>query len=380
MLIDIDLLALVEKDGFQLVHYSNSRGRQYNGSCPFCSGHDRFRVQPHYGSYGWFACSQCDRKGSAVDYLILKRGYTRYEALAEVGWRPNDGRPLQVHVPVYALDERPRWNEPAQQWQEGASNFCSLCRRILWSQQGQAALAYLLGRGLTEKTIKAASIGYHPREAYGSAREWGKVVKLYQGIVIPWFFRRKIWRLTIRDERVASGEGRYKQIAGGSNGLYLADSLTLKRPAVVMTEGEFDALSVAQTCGDMVAVVATGTTQGSHTPRWVSMLACQQRVLVAFDAEEKGRVAAQWWLKRLANARRLRPLWEDANQMLQDGMNLRMWIARGLQTSDDLLSFCIMCGNEVAYYDEQGYAYCELHANRATSERTPLPETSYRIV
>ena len=50
-------------------------------------------------------------------------------------------------------------------------------------------------------------------------------------------------------------------------------------------EGEFDALSVVQECGDLVAVVASGTTKGSHTPRWVSLLAQQERVLVAFDAE-----------------------------------------------------------------------------------------------
>jgi hypothetical protein len=120
--------------------------------------------------------------------------------------------------------------------------------------------------------------------------------------------------------------------------LYLAQSLQLKRSAVVLTEGEFDALSLAQECGDLVAVVATGTTKGSHTPRWISLLAQQERVLVAFDAErDKGDADAQWWTRRLANAERLRPLWNDANQMLQDGVNLREWISAALKKTAALI-------------------------------------------
>jgi Toprim-like len=164
-------------------------------------------------------------------------------------------------------------------------------------------------------------------EAY---RIWGRTARLAQGIVIPWLLEGGIWRLTIRDERISEGQGRYLQVSGGSNGLYLTQSLTLGRAAVVLVEGEFDALSIVQACGDLVTVVATGTTQGGHTPRWVSLLAQQTRVLVAFDAQDTGDTAAQWWLARLENAQRLRPLWKDANQMLQDGANLREWIAAAL--------------------------------------------------
>ena len=42
---------------------------------------------------------------------------------------------------------------------------------------------------------------------------------------------------------------------------------------------------------------------------------------MAFDAErDKGDADAEWWIQRLGNAQRLRPLWSDANQMLQDGV------------------------------------------------------------
>jgi hypothetical protein len=114
-------------------------------------------------------------------------------------------------------------------------------------------------------------------------------------------------------------------------GRRLAESLWLKRQAVVLVEGEFDALSIAQECGDLVAVVATDTPKGSRTPRWISLLARQEQGLVAFDAEHgKGDADAGWWMERLGNAERLRPLWKDANQMLRDGVDMRAWINSAL--------------------------------------------------
>lgn len=371
---EMDLLALAEQDGFRTVRKSMSRGGQFNGPCPFCGGTDRFRIQPNHGTYGWFACNQCGKKGNTVDYLMEKRGYSKRDALQAVGWVPKDGSPLQPQIPHSALEERPQWNEPPERWQEGAIGFYQDAQRMLWSKRGEVALRYLRRRGLKDDTIRKAVLGYNPREHYGTARDWGRPVFLNKGIVIPWFAGGKVWRLTIRDEQVQEGGGRYKQVAGGSNGLYLADSLKLKRSIVVMTEGELDALSIAQECGDQVAVVATGTTQGSHTPQWVGLLARQERVLIAFDAEESGEKAVQWWQERLKNARRLRPWWKDANQMLQDGADLRSWL--GLE-EEELV--CRICGAEVEYYSDQGKAFCEIHwqeqfSCKQVSEQTEVTE------
>ena len=325
-----DLLAEITQDT-RLIRTSSSRGGQYNGPCPWCGGTDRFRVQPHYGAYGFFACNQCRRSGTAIDYLMLMRGCSKQRALATVGWEPQDGRRLTESIPHSARQSRPGWEEPPEQWQRAATAFYQVCQRALWSDVGSRALDYLRRRGLSDETIRRAALGYHPGPFRAPANQWGRTTWLAQGIVIPWLIEGGIWRLTIRDDRVTEGNRRYLQVSGGSNGLYLTQSLLLKRQAVVLLEGEFDALSVAQECGDLVAVVATGTTKGSHTPRWVSLLAQQEQVLVAFDAErDKGDVDAEWWTRRLGNAQRLRPLWSDANQMLQDGVNLREWVSTDL--------------------------------------------------
>ena len=351
-----DLLTLVKQDGFTIAWSSNSRGGQYNGPCLWCGGTDRLRVQPNYEKYGWFICNQCGRKGSAINYLMLKRGMSIEDARSIVGWTPEDAKQSYGTIPGHALGERPNWDAPPVCWQETAKAFVQYCQDVLWSEQGKHALAYLRRRGLKDRIIQEAQLGYYPRRITGSANAWGRPVKLRQGIVLPWFLAGSIWRITIRDEHVAEGNGRYKQIAGGSNGLYLADTLAEKQPLVVVTEGEIDALSILQECGEYTAVVATGTTQGSHIARWVSLLARQEHVLIAFDAEEKGDTAARWWLDRLSNARRLSPLWKDANQMLQDGANLRQWLAQGYPIPSPL---CSICGNDVEQYSIQGIAYCE---------------------
>ncbi|HCI82807.1 MAG TPA: hypothetical protein DHW02_24310 [Ktedonobacter sp.] len=162
---DTNLLTLVEQDGFQPTRRpSTSRGGQYNGPCPWCGGDDRFRVQPNYGTYGWFACTQCGRKGNTIDYLMLKRNYSKREALAAVGWMPKEQQTDTTlsPVPATAYQERPQWNAPPQQWQDGARNFARECQRILWSEQGCHALAYLRSRGLSDDITKAAMLGYHP--------------------------------------------------------------------------------------------------------------------------------------------------------------------------------------------------------------------------
>src|SRR6266704_4378691 len=106
-----DFLAEVEKDT-PVKYVSTSRGGQYHGPCPWCGGTDRFRLQPSYGTYGWFAGNQCGRKGSAVDYLIGKRGYSKGKALATLGWKPHpsDDDPYLVPeglIPKQALEDRP---------------------------------------------------------------------------------------------------------------------------------------------------------------------------------------------------------------------------------------------------------------------------------
>jgi hypothetical protein len=106
---------------------------------------------------------------------------------------------------------------------------------------------------------------------------------------------------------------------------------------VILVEGEIDALTIAQACGQEIAAVATGSTAGGRRNEWVARLALAPIVLVAFDADladqsgnpGAGDRAAAWWLNTLPNALRWRPLAHDVNS-LPDLDVVRCWVQHGL--------------------------------------------------
>ena len=139
-----------------------------------------------------------------------------------------------------------------------------------------------------------------------------------------------------RLRRLRRGETKYIGPAGFANALYNAGSVRLERP-VVLVEGEIDALTIVQACGEQIAAVATGSTCGARRGAWVAKLALAPLVLVAFDADKPGAdgspgagdSAAAWWLNALPNALRWRPLLHDVNS-LPDPEDVRSWVLRGL--------------------------------------------------
>jgi hypothetical protein len=196
----------------------------------------------------------------------------------------------------------------------------------------------LHSRGLRDETIKGAHLGYNGTDRRELGKPWGldRAVWLPRGIVIPWEVEGKLWALSIRRP---AGEPKYLTVAGSANALYGADELQ-PRGAAVLVEGVFDALSVRQAAGDLVAAVACGT-GGARHPMWIARLALCSVVLVAFDADDAGEKAAQWWLSVLRNAKRWRPYFDDPAALAAAGMDLRFWVALGL--GDKCSSPCAAC-------------------------------------
>jgi hypothetical protein len=108
----------------------------------------------------------------------------------------------------------------------------------------------------------------------GKARHLGlppdqKKIWLPPGIVFPWLIGSELWRISIRRIGHTIGkEQRYVVVSGSGNTLYGLDMLQPNAPAM-MVEGVLDALSVVQEAGDLLAVVATGSTTGRRLLRWV---------------------------------------------------------------------------------------------------------------
>lgn len=328
----MNLVDLIGRDT-TLRKVASTHGGEYAGPCPWCSGRDRFRVWP-YADRPRYWCRQCNRNGDAIQYL---KDYDRLsfpEACAHIG-RPLDMQPRSQ--PKQSPKLPPLATPPSDTWQARARAFIERCEEILWTPEGAQALDYLHRRGLLDDTIQAARLGYFPTERWEHPEAWGlapehKKIHLLQGIVFPWHVGSELWRVVFRrdDDNIPKDE-RYKPIAGGGNTLYQVDTLRPNTPAMIV-EGVLDALAVLQEAGDLIAVVAAGTTSG-RLERWIGRLDLASTVLIALDADHAGDTASDWWLKSLGpQARRWRPFWDDPAAMLQDGADLRTWVREGLGT------------------------------------------------
>jgi hypothetical protein len=323
----VDLLSVIGSSvPLKRVTRNGRNGPEYAGPCPFCKdGDDRFRVWPeHSKGRGRFWCRVCGRSGDAIDYLQGVDGLSYPEAVKALGGdvasRPTAHRQIVPRPPE-------RLAPPDEKWQSAARTFVEEARSRLWTDKGTKGLTYLHERGFDDETIRAAGLGYNDRYQRQLRSDWGLEpssdgkthVWLSGGIVIPWEIGDDLWKVNIRLISAGKTNGRSTQ----------------KSRPVVLAEGELDALTITQFAGDLVVAVATGSTSGARRPKWIARLAVPPRVLVAFDAEDKGDEASTYWLDVLPNAKRWRPYWKDANAMAQDGADVRGWIAAGLGVNID---------------------------------------------
>jgi hypothetical protein len=339
---------LLERDGVTLRKVSTRDGGEWQGGpCPFCGEGgrhkpDRFHAWPAAATPR-FWCRQCERKGDAIAYVRERRNLSYAEALDFLGLADNgNGGSAASSEPAAERILRPAYDPaypPSEEWQYRAILFCQETENHLWQPEGARALAWLRNdRGLTDDTIRAASLGYNPADFYEDRAAWAlppeeddqgrpKRVWLPRGVVIPWGVAGNLWRVNIRRP---VGDPKYIGPAGWHDALYRADTLVPGAPAVLV-EGELDALTVAQHAGDLVAAVATGSTAGARRARWLAPLARCGRVLVAFDGDDPGEAAARYWLNVLTGARRWRAYYgKDANGQAMAGGDLRGWVSAGL--------------------------------------------------
>jgi hypothetical protein len=306
---------------------------EYAGSCPSCHGTDRFRVKLTNDRWR-FMCRNCwdpqeihktgkraGQKrgfGDEIDYLRHFRKMSFQVAQAFIGGQET----IVSNTPAAAVK---RYMTDA--WQKETYKAMQEHIDRLWSPDDTLALDYARSRGLTDETITQFQFGYAledgiPRLMIPSIND-GRYVCIYR-----------------RDLRPDVPKGERWKIAPGSttNELYLANFLPLRSVPVVLCEDAFSALSVYQECGDLVTVVATGSANCCQTMENLSSLISAPLVLVALDADASGDKESLYWLNRLKNARRLRPLLKDINDMLMDSLDIRQWIEEAIHPPEQIVT------------------------------------------
>lgn len=304
--------------------------------CPFHE--DRtpsFAVGPERRS---FKCFGCGKSGDLYTWLQLRHNMSFPEAKSEaariagiapgapVGQNGPDPRPAARSLP----ESRPE--PPSERWQAAAWEFVAYSQDQLWAKPEGKAIArpYLHERGLTDKTIDYAGLGWCPGRK-GQPALWGLDVPrliLARGIVIPLFYGLDLWGVKTRcfQGRGPSREGKYRHVTGGGDSWPYGTDSCKGREALLLTEGEFDQLLAWQEAGDLLDVLA----MKSLRREWLSLLLPYPRILAAYDRDRAGAAFGRALTETTARVHLVQvPLEQDKADLTkfhQAGGDLRLWL------------------------------------------------------
>lgn len=325
-------------------------GDVQRGKCPRCEANREPFIIYSDGEVEAFSCHGCGWTGDAIDFFREELDISFPDACAMAGV-PDRAERKGAGKRAGPAARKPRDKRgkvvgiPPQAWQEKAYAFAHDCERVLWSDEGARALAWLRARGFTDQAIRVASLGYNPRYRRAEPGAWGldpskhpKGVHLAPGIIFPHCGELKpgeaaIWKINVRRIDDHPSYPKYQAVTGSKNdALYNCDAVKPGEagPAdvVVLVEGELNALSLMQ---EHILCVGTGSARSAQRLKWVSRLQAVGLVLVALDADKGGEDGAEWWLNRLRNSIRWKATYGDQNDMLKAGDSLRDWVKRGIK-------------------------------------------------
>lgn len=285
------------------------RGRRLWWSCPFHADQN-----PSFTVYeGRWRCYGCDATGDAAALVMRLRSCTFSEA---VRWLADFTAGGAAPLPKRAAPTKPA-SGPEGMTAVEADRLVAAASDRLWSRAGAAALDDLRRRGLDDETIRAARLGFDPR-----VQAMTRDGRPYQagGIVIPWWepHRDRVTRIKVRQRE--GRQPKYAEVYRDRPCLYVASPVLTGRP-VIVTEGELDALLVAQQTGHLsCGVVTTGSASARPDRATVARLISAAPWIIATDADQAGDQAAAAWMELApGRARRHRPPgpgkdWGDAHE------------------------------------------------------------------
>jgi 5S rRNA maturation endonuclease (ribonuclease M5) len=297
-------------------------GNEYHMPCFLCGGKDRF-VLFHDGKW-W--CRQCQKSGDAIALLMQRDGMTYTDACARLGETPKEKATTTPPRPTLRVSQPKEQSHNVQAWRETAQRMWERAHDCLYADQHLSVIQYLKKRGFDARILTHAGLAYVPK-SFNAV--WGGLpVYPQNGILIKWYEGRDTlpYKLNIRVENPTPGKPRYQAVSGSMNGIF--ESWRIRpQTTVVLCEGEFDALSVTQGTDYKALGVATGSTMSGRLPFYIARLALARRVFVAFDQDDAGEKASEYWLSVLPNAIRLIPTAHDCNEMLQNKHDFMNWLS-----------------------------------------------------
>jgi DNA primase len=287
------------------------RGSNYIGLCPFHQEKTpSFNVNPEIGI---FKCFGCGAGGNSFQFLMRVENLTFPEAVRLLADKA--GIPLpEDDTPAESSE-----NESIYNALRFAARF--FYRQLTREPEGEAGLAYLLGRGFSRETIKAFGLGYAPDAwdaLFNAATEASIEPDILEkaGLIIPrrdksgYYDRyrgRVIFPILSHIGKVLGFGGRIltpaedqpKYINSPETSVYHKSQVLYglsqardeirQRGEVILVEGYTDVITLHQ-AGVRHVVSSSGTALTSEQVKLISRYA--KRVLVLYDADSAGANAA----------------------------------------------------------------------------------------
>jgi DNA primase len=284
-------------------------GRQWKGCCPF---HGEKTPSFYVYEDGHYHCFGCGAHGDAIGFVMQSEGAGFMEAVERLA--AEAGLDVPKPTPEAAEAERKRHDLGSVLDAAQASYH-----RRLFLPEGRHALTYLLGRGLSEQTIRRFGLGWSGEGRGTLAADLGRdgitqdqLVEAglmrrddETGRAFDLFFNRVMFPIRDRRGRVISfggrilGDGQPKYVNGPETALFSKRrtlyALDLAREAVrggaplVVVEGYMDVIALAQAgMGGAVAPLGTALTEEQLEELWRLAPA----PILCFDGDAAGSRAA----------------------------------------------------------------------------------------
>ncbi len=337
----MSLLDLLKEDNIQPKRKSSTHGGEYKSACPKCGGKDRFIYWPNHPEGESWWCRQCGKGGTAVHYLVHIRNMSYFDAYKSLGISPS----LQARKYFKQhWDPQPPQEPPPKLWQQQAAAFLSWSQGILWDGVYVKIREWLLNeRGLTEKTVKQAGLGWIPQDHYADRESWGlpeslneqgKNTKLWlpAGLVIPCFNDGQLIRIRIRRHNPSDDDGKYYIVPGST----MSPMVLGSNNRYIIVESELDCILLYQEAGDLVTAIALGSSNTKPDTVLYERLKEADKILVSLDSDEAGANSTwRFWMEHFPQAIRWPVIkGKDHTEAYLNGLNLRKWVRAGIRNRE----------------------------------------------
>jgi len=338
----MSLLDLLKEDNIQPKRKSSTHGGEYKSPCPKCGGKDRFIYWPNHPEGESWWCRQCNKGGTAVNYLVHIRNMSYSDACKSLGITPSHRASNYIR---HRWEPQAPQDPPSELWQKQAKGILRWSQGILWDVHYVKIKEWLLNeRGLTEETVKQAGLGWIPQDYYADRESWGlpesfneqgrnTKLRLPVGLVIPCINDGQLLRIRIRRNSPSDDDGKYYIVSGSS-----MTPMTLGNDNVfILVESELDAILLHQEAGDLITAIALGSADTKPDSGLYERLKEADKILVSLDSDEAGAKSAwDFWMDHFPQATRWPVIkGKDPTEAYLNGLNLRKWIIAGIRNKSE---------------------------------------------